>query len=133
VPVAWYDSYPLYWVQLCQRVDRDILTCEQPASPEEPWAAVAEAVPRLLAEAEWDAGEILPDLSTMTACLAQIGAIVLDAGRDYLEEDCSIRPKYRTLAAVRLQELLGSKVQSRKRKPYLGYWVGAVRVAGERT
>jgi hypothetical protein len=43
-------------VQLRRRVDRDVLTCDQPASPEEAWAAAAEAVPRLLAEAErWPA------------------------------------------------------------------------------
>jgi hypothetical protein len=60
-------------------------------------------------EGEWDTGEMFPDLITMAACLAQIGAIVLDAGRDYMEEDCSIRPKYRALASARLQELLGAK------------------------
>lgn len=49
----WYDDpHPLYWVQLRRRVDRDILTCDQPASPEEAWAAVTAAVPRMLAEAE---------------------------------------------------------------------------------
>jgi hypothetical protein len=49
----WYDDpHPMYWVQLRRRVDRDILTCDQPTGPEEAWAAVAEAVPRLLAEAE---------------------------------------------------------------------------------
>jgi hypothetical protein len=58
---------------------------------------------------EWDAGEMFPDLNTMAACLAQIGAIVLESGRDYVDEDCSIRPKYRTLASARLQELLSSK------------------------
>ena len=49
----WYDDpHPLYWVQVRQRVDADILTCDQPASPEEAWVAAAEAVPRLLAAAE---------------------------------------------------------------------------------
>ena len=29
----WYDDpHPLFWVQLRRRVDRDILTCDQPAS-----------------------------------------------------------------------------------------------------
>jgi hypothetical protein len=48
------------------------------------------------------------DLNTMAACLAQIGAIVLEAGREYLEKDYSIRPKFRAQASARLQELLGS-------------------------
>jgi hypothetical protein len=60
-------------------------------------------------EGEWDAREMFPDLSTMAACLAQIGGIVLEAGREYMEEDCSIRPKCRLLASARLQKLLGSK------------------------
>jgi hypothetical protein len=45
----------------------------------------------------------------MAACLAQIGGIVLEAGSEYMEEDYSIRPKYRALALARLQELLGSR------------------------
>src|SRR5205823_5012077 len=60
-------------------------------------------------EGKWNAGEMFPDLNTMAACLAQIGAIVIEAGREYMEEDFSIRPKYLVLASVRLQELLGSK------------------------
>jgi hypothetical protein len=46
------DPSPLYWLQLRRRWNRDILTCDQLASPEEVWASAAEAVPRLLAEAE---------------------------------------------------------------------------------
>lgn len=60
-------------------------------------------------EGEWDAGEMFRDLNTMAACLAQIGAIVSEAGNAYMEDDCSIRPEFRKLASVRLQELLGSK------------------------
>jgi hypothetical protein len=60
-------------------------------------------------EGEWDAGEIFPDLNTMVACLAQIGAIVSESGGAYMEEDCSIRPVFRELATARLQELLVSK------------------------
>src|SRR5205823_3538232 len=75
-------------------------------------------------EGEWDAGEMFSDLNTMAACLAQIGAIVLESGREYLEEDCSIRPKYREMASSCVQDLLGSKSKAR---PYLGCWVGAER------
>src|SRR5262249_27440082 len=48
-------------------------------------------------EGDWDAGEMFPDLNTMSACLAQMGAIVLEAGDDFTDEDCSIRSKYRAL------------------------------------
>ncbi len=60
-------------------------------------------------EGEWGAGEMFPDLNTMAACLAQLGAIVLESGDKYTEEDCSIRPEFRALASARLQELLGLK------------------------
>jgi hypothetical protein len=61
-----------------------------------------------IGEGKWDAGEMFPDLNTMAACLAQIGAIVAEAGNAYMEDDCSIRPEYCKLAAGRLKELLGS-------------------------
>jgi len=57
----------------------------------------------------WDAGEMFPDLNTMAACLAQLGAIVSEAGDAIYEEDSSIRPHFRELALARLLELLGSK------------------------
>lgn len=63
-------------------------------------------------EGEWYAGEMFPDLNTMAACLALIGAVVLEAGDEFTEEDCSIRDKYRALASARLQELLGSKSEA---------------------
>lgn len=63
-------------------------------------------------EGEWDAGEMFLDLNAMAACLAQIGAIVLDAGREFMDENYSVRPPYRALASARLQEFLGSKSQA---------------------
>lgn len=72
-------------------------------------------------EGEWDAREMFPDLNTMAASLAQIGGIVLEAGNEYLEEDCSIRPKYRALASARLQELLGSKPDAEAVLEVLGW------------
>jgi hypothetical protein len=69
----WYDDpHPLYWVQLRRRWDRDILTCEQPASPAEAWAAAAAAIPRLLAEAgrSPDSGTRVP-----AECLGRISPI----------------------------------------------------------
>jgi hypothetical protein len=72
-------------------------------------------------EGKWDVGEIFPDLNTMAACLAQIGAIVLEGGNAYMEEDCSIRPKFRALACARLQELLGSKSQAEAVLGVLGW------------
>jgi hypothetical protein len=60
-------------------------------------------------EGEWDAGALFPDLNTMSACLAQIGAIVTHAGDAFMEADCSIRREIRELASFRLRDLTGSK------------------------
>jgi hypothetical protein len=72
-------------------------------------------------EGEWDAGEMFPDLNTMAACLAQLGAIVVEARNEYLEKDCSIRPEFRALAAARLQELLGSEADTEAVLGVLGW------------
>ncbi|MBC8115283.1 MAG: hypothetical protein H7062_12940 [Candidatus Saccharimonas sp.] len=61
---------------------------------------------------EWDAGVIFPDLNTMAACLAQLGAIVAEAGDAYMEEDCSIRPEFRERASALLQKLLGPRLDA---------------------
>jgi hypothetical protein len=60
-------------------------------------------------EGEWDASEIFPDLNSMAACLAQLGAIASEANTEFLSADYSIRLEYRALACNRLQELLGVK------------------------
>ncbi len=70
---------------------------------------------------QWDAVEMFPDLNTMAACLAQIGAIVLESGRDYSDADCSIRPEYRDIASARFQELLGSKSEAEAVLKVLGW------------
>ncbi len=72
-------------------------------------------------EGDWDAGEMFPDINTMAACLDQIGAIVLEAGDEYMEEDYSIRLKYRELTSARLQELLGSKAEAEAVAGMLGW------------
>jgi hypothetical protein len=69
----------------------------------------------------WDAAEMFPDLNTMAACLAQIGAIVLEAGGAYMEEDCSIRLEFRALAFARLHELLGSRSKAKAILNVLGW------------
>jgi hypothetical protein len=60
----------------------------------------------------WDVSEMFPDLNTMAACLAQLGAVVHEAGDDFTDENCAIRFNYRTFASARIQELLGSKSEA---------------------
>jgi hypothetical protein len=72
-------------------------------------------------EGEWDAGEMFPDLNTMAACLAQLGAIALEAGNDFLAGDYTIRPEYRALASTRLEGLLGVKSDAQAALDVLGW------------
>lgn len=60
-------------------------------------------------QGDWEAVEMFPDLNTMAACLALLGSIVVDAGDEFLDDECNIRPEYRSLASERLRELLGSE------------------------
>ena len=57
----------------------------------------------------WKPDEIYPDLNTMAACLATLGAIVLKGGKDLTNEECYIRPQYRAEAVSRLAEIVGDK------------------------
>lgn len=77
----WYDDpHPLYWVQVRRKWDRDILTCDQPFSPEEAWAAAEAGVPLLLAEAARS-----PDSGTRVPpdWLGQISPITNFAGESW--------------------------------------------------
>lgn len=74
-----------------------------------------------LGEGVWDARETFPDLNTMAACLALVGAIFLKAGHAFLDRDCSIQPKFRALAMARLRELLGSKAEAESVLDELGW------------
>lgn len=72
-------------------------------------------------EGDWDAGEMFPDLNAMAACLAQLGAIVSEAGDEFLADDYSVRPEYRALASARLEELLGAKPDAEAVLDVLGW------------
>ena len=60
-------------------------------------------------EGRWDVGELFPSCNSMAACLAQLGAIVLEQGDDLFDEDYSIKADGRAIALCRLKELLGSE------------------------
>lgn len=53
----------------------------------------------------WNAHPIFPDLNTMAACLAQLGAIVLQAGNDFIDDDSFIRSEWRKLAKNKISEI----------------------------
>jgi hypothetical protein len=72
-------------------------------------------------EGKWDARELFPDLNTMAACLAQLGAIVLESREECLQDGCAIRPKFRALALGRLQELLGAESDAQAVLGVLGW------------
>ncbi|EKU98526.1 hypothetical protein Lepto7375DRAFT_7822 [Leptolyngbya sp. PCC 7375] len=59
----------------------------------------------------WDAGEIYPDITTMAACIATLGCVILDS-QDFEDEDCNINPNCRMDAIDRLTEILGNQSQA---------------------
>ena len=72
-------------------------------------------------EGEWDASEIFRDLNKMAACLAQLGSIVCEFRDEYLDEDCSIRPKFKMIALDRLKVILGTMSDSQAVLRVLGW------------
>jgi len=72
-------------------------------------------------EGEWDAVELFPNLNTMAACLGQIGAFILEVGRNYMKDDCSIRPEFRAMLSKQLQVLLGTELEAETVLGVLGW------------
>ena len=60
----------------------------------------------------WGPTRMFPDLDTMAACLAALGAVVLGAGADFTDDDCVIRPEWRARAEVELT-MLGARGSAR--------------------
>jgi hypothetical protein len=56
----------------------------------------------------WEPVELFPDLNTMAACLGQLGAVVVSAGKDFTTEDCYVRPEWRAKVTEELCRLLNS-------------------------
>jgi hypothetical protein len=61
----------------------------------------------------WRPTELFPDLNTMAACLASLGAMAISAGNEFTAPDCTIRTVYLDRAVVELQEFLGSSASAR--------------------
>ena len=59
-------------------------------------------------EAVWEPSEIYKDLNTMAAAVATLGTVIVEAGDDFTDEDCFVRPKYREEAVSRLTKILGT-------------------------
>jgi len=57
----------------------------------------------------WEPEELFPNILTMTACMAELGNVRAEAGRDFLDDDCIVRPQHRKLAVARLSPILGDK------------------------
>jgi hypothetical protein len=72
-------------------------------------------------EGKWDTVAIFPDLNSMAACLAELGAIVRRAGDAFLDLDYSIRSEFRQSALARLTDLLGSTSDARAVLDSLGW------------
>ncbi|MEM1211422.1 MAG: hypothetical protein AAGI68_03905 [Planctomycetota bacterium] len=57
----------------------------------------------------WEPDEIYSNLNLMAACLATLGAVVLDGGDEFTDEDSCVRPVFRAEAISRLADILGDK------------------------
>lgn len=69
----------------------------------------------------WNAHPIFPDLNTMAACLAQLGAIVLEASDDFVDDESFVRSEWRELAKHKISELTGDNWDSRDLLRILGW------------
>ena len=56
----------------------------------------------------WDPKFLFPDMATMVACLAVPGLIVSEAGEDFTDDECLIRPQYLADAVAQVAEMVGS-------------------------
>lgn len=56
----------------------------------------------------WRPHVVFPDIFAMAACLATLGNVVADAGRDFTAADCTIRPKHLKEVVERLGRFLPS-------------------------
>ncbi|MEM9283800.1 MAG: hypothetical protein AAGA96_18415 [Verrucomicrobiota bacterium] len=63
-------------------------------------------------EGTWDPGEIYSDLNAMAAGIANLGSVIVDAGSDFTDDDCLVRPKYREEALSRLRKILESSSEA---------------------
>jgi hypothetical protein len=72
-------------------------------------------------EGEWNPSKMFPGLNAMAACLAQLGAIVVEAGESFTDPECCIRPEWKKEARIKLQSLLGSRNAAKKVLNVLGW------------
>ncbi len=56
--------------------------------------------------------EVYPDLNTMAACMAIVGTVAVDAGDDFTDDDCQIRPIYMTQAIGQISKEIGDDARA---------------------
>jgi hypothetical protein len=62
---------------------------------------------------KWEPSELFPDLNSLAACLGQLGAVVVAAGKAFKDEDCRIRPEWLAEAGAGLRQLGASTTADR--------------------
>ena len=63
-------------------------------------------------EGVWEPEVIYPDIFTMSACMAILGSIVVDARDDFTDQGCRIRPRHQAEAMRRFEDVLGSSAEA---------------------
>lgn len=60
----------------------------------------------------WNPIALFPDMTIMAACLAVLGLIVFEAGNDFTDAECLIRPQYLADATAQVTEMVGSSTKA---------------------
>jgi hypothetical protein len=58
---------------------------------------------------DWKPTKVFDDLDSMAACLSILGAVVVNAGEEFTDEDSLIRPCFLDEAVSRLTQVLGNE------------------------
>ena len=69
----------------------------------------------------WKPAKLFPDLNTMAASLGQLGALVVEAGDGFTDEDCVIRPEWHGAAIAGLKRLLGTSDAAKRVLTAIGW------------
>jgi hypothetical protein len=65
-------------------------------------------------EGTWRPRKCYPNLPLMVSCLSTLSAIRRAAGKDFVDEDCFVQPKYREAAIAAITKIAGSAAAAKR-------------------
>jgi hypothetical protein len=60
----------------------------------------------------WNPIALFPNMTTIAGCLAALGLIASDSGKDFTDEECLIRPQYLADSKAQMAEMIGSSMEA---------------------